>query len=148
MKQLYYPYSSFIQDTKSLAILSNAFNPDALLGIARGGLTLSHFMAQFLEIRNLYTLTSIHYDNEKKLDTFDIFNIPDLSKFKKVLIVDDIVDSGETISKILIILNKKFPNIQFKVASLFYKSTAVIQPDFYINETTDWIEFFWEVDVQ
>lgn len=148
MKKLYYPYSSFIQDTKSLAILSNAFNPDALLGIARGGLTLSHFMAQFLEIRNLYTLTSIHYDNEKKLDTFDIFNIPDLSKFKKVLIVDDIVDSGETISKILIILNKKFPNIQFKVASLFYKSTAVIQPDFYINETTDWIEFFWEVDVQ
>ena len=32
-------------------------------------------MAQALDMRNLYTLNSIHYEGELKLDTFNIFNI-------------------------------------------------------------------------
>ena len=39
---------------------------------------------------------------------------------KKVLIIDDIIDSGETMQEILIILNDKYPNIEFKIATLFY----------------------------
>ena len=60
-------------------------------------------------------LNSIHYEGQKKLDTFNIFNIPDLSNAKKVLIIDDIIDSGETMQEILIILNDKYPNIEFKI---------------------------------
>lgn len=46
------------------------------------------------------------------------------------------------------ILIEKFPNTEFKLATLFYKKTALIKPDFYIKETDMWIEFFWEVDIQ
>lgn len=148
MEKLYYSYDLFKKDTQNLVDKCRHFEPEILLAVARGGLTLAHLMSQAMNIRNLYTLNSIHYDGEKKLNTFNIFNIPDLSSFKRVLIVDDIIDSGETINEVLGILRDKFPDVEFKVASLFYKSTAIIQPDFTVNEATDWIDFFWEIDVK
>ena len=63
-------------------------------------------------------------------------------------IIDDIVDSGETMKEILFILKEKFPNIEFKIATLFYKNTALIKPDFSVREANEWIDFFWEVDVK
>ena len=148
MKKLYYGYDLFINDTQILVDKSRDFKPEILLAVARGGLTLSHLMAQAFNIRDLYTLNSIHYDGEKKLDSFDVFNIPDLSWANRVLIIDDIVDSGETMKEILFILKEKFQNIEFKIATLFYKNTALIKPDFSIREANEWIDFFWEVDVK
>ena len=148
MKKLYYGYDLFIKDTQELVNNCRIFEPEILLAVARGGLTLSHLMAQALNIRDLYTLNSIHYEGEKKLDTFNIFNIPDLSLANRVLIIDDIIDSGETMKEILSILKEKFPNIEFKIASLFYKTTALIKPDFSVREANEWIDFFWEVDVK
>lgn len=146
MEKLYYDYETFVKDTKQLAQKSKEFQPDVLLAIARGGLTLGHFLAQAFDMRNLYTLNSIHYEGELKLDTFNIFNIPDLSHAKKVLIIDDIIDSGETMEEILKLLHSKFPNVEFKLATLFYKKTAVLQPDYTVKEATQWIDFFWEKD--
>lgn len=148
MKKLYYSYDLFKNDTQILVDKCRDFEPEILLAIARGGVTLSHLMAQALDIRNLFTLNSIHYEKEQKLDTFNIFNIPDLSNAKKVLIIDDIIDSGETMKEILSILNEKFPNVEFKIATLFYKSAALIKPDFCVREANEWIDFFWEVDVK
>ena len=148
MKKLYYGYDLFKKDTQELVNKCRIFEPEILLAVARGGLTLSHLMSQALNIRDLYTLNSIHYEGEKKLDTFNIFNIPDLSWANRVLIVDDIIDSGETMKEILFILKEKFPNIEFKIASLFYKTTALIKPDFSVREANEWIDFFWEVDVK
>ena len=148
MEKLYYSYELFKEDTQKLVDMCRDFEPEILLAVARGGLTLSHLMAQALNMRNLYTLNSIHYEGELKLDTFNIFNIPDLSHAKKVLIIDDIVDSGETMREILKVLKEKFPNVQFKLATLFYKKTAVIQPDFSVREANEWIDFFWEIDVK
>lgn len=148
MEKYYYSYEEFIQDTTELIKLSREFNADVLLGAARGGLTLSHFMGEALNTRNVYSLNSIHYEGTTKLDTFDIFNIPDLSKASKVLILDDIVDSGETMVEILKLLKEQFPHIEFKLATLFYKKTALLQPDYAVKEATQWIEFFWEKDIK
>ncbi len=148
MEKLYYSYDLFVEDTQKLVDSCRDYNPDVLLAIARGGLTLSHLMAQAMDMRNLYSLNSIHYEAEQKLDTFNIFNIPDMSKAKKVLVIDDIVDSGETMQEIFKILNEKFPNTEFKLATLFYKKTAILQPDYTVREATQWIDFFWEKDIK
>ena len=148
MEKLYYSYELFKKDTQILVDKCRDFEPEILLAVARGGLTLAHLMSQAMDMRNLYTLNSIHYEGDLKLDTFNIFNIPDVSHAKKVLIVDDIVDSGETIREILKVLNEKFPNVEFRLATLFYKKTAVLKPDYYIKEANQWIDFFWEVDVK
>lgn len=148
MEKLYYSYDLFKEDTKELVKKSKDYEPDVLLAIARGGLTLAHLMSEAMNMRNLYTLNSIHYEGELKLDTFNIFNIPDISHAKKVLIIDDIVDSGETMEEILKILKEKFPYVEFRLATLFYKKTAVLQPDYSVREATQWINFFWEEDLK
>lgn len=148
MEKFYYSYDLFKNDTQVLVDKCKVFEPDILLAIARGGLTLSHFMSQAMNIRNLFTLNSIHYEKETKLDTFNIFNIPDLSFAKRVLIIDDIIDSGETMKEVLKLLKDKFPHVEFKIATLFYKKSALIQPDFYVKEANVWIDFFWEIHIK
>jgi len=41
----YYSYEEFVKDTRKLIQEVKGFNPDAIIGIARGGLTLSHAVA-------------------------------------------------------------------------------------------------------
>ncbi|MCI6988774.1 MAG: phosphoribosyltransferase [Campylobacter sp.] len=142
---IYYSFEEFRNDAKELAArLKNEFDPEAIVAIARGGMTLGHAVAMILDNRNLFTLNSIHYDGDKKLDEVKIFNIPDLSKFKSVILVDDMIDSGESMSEILRVLKRDYPSVNFKVATIFYKKRALLKPDFCIKEAKEWIEFFWE----
>ena len=147
MEKIYYSYEECVQDCKTLTPKLKEYNPDALIAIARGGLTLGHLLGEALETREIYTLNSIHYDGMQKLDTFNIFNIPDLSKRHKVVLIDDIIDSGESMVEILKILKTKYPHCEFKIATIYYKPTALIQPDFTVKEAKGWIDFFWEVDL-
>ena len=147
MKKLYYSYEMLKNDTFELLNLCKNFKEDAILGVSRGGLTLSHLMSQALNQRNLFIINAISYNKKEQKDIVEIFNIPNLSGFNKVLIVDDIIDSGKTIKDVISLLNKTYPNIEFKIATLFYKEDALVKPDFSVNKTDIWIEFFWEVDL-
>lgn len=147
MNKLYYSYEMCKQDAKKLVELVKPYKNDAILSIARGGLTLTHLISQALNQREISFLNTISYDRKTQKNSIEIFNIPNLSNYKKVLIVDDIVDSGKTMRAIFELLNKEYPNTEFKLATLFYRPTALLKPDFYIHKTDIWIEFFWEVDV-
>jgi len=142
----YYSYEEFVTDTKHLVEFSQDFKADTLLAIARGGLTLGHAFAHATDNRKLFTINSILYEGEQKGHSCEIFNMPELKESKKVLILDDIVDSGQTIKEVLAHLKGCFPQVEFKIASLFYKPTAVVQPDYFVHEAKEWIEFFWEKD--
>ena len=145
---IFYGYDEFQNDVKVMARqINDTFTPDVILAIARGGLTLGHSLAVALDNRNLFTLNSIHYEDTQKLDTIKIFNIPDLSKFKKILLVDDIIDSGESMTEIKKELLRIYPHIDLKIASVFYKQKALIQPDYKIKEATEWVEFFWDIRI-
>lgn len=86
-------------------------------------------------------------NNTKKLDTIEIFNIPDLSKHKKILLIDDIVDSGESLAEIKKVLLEKFPHIELKITTIFYKKTALLEPDFKVKEATEWVDFYWDINL-
>ncbi|AQW80734.1 putative nucleotide phosphoribosyltransferase [Campylobacter pinnipediorum subsp. pinnipediorum] len=142
----FYSYDEFEKDIKAMAReIKNDFSPDAILAIARGGMTIGHFMAIALQNRNLFSLNSIHYNEQSKLDTINIFNIPDLSNVNKILVVDDIVDSGESMAEIKKTLLKLYPHLDIKIATIFYKKTALLMPDYKAKEATEWIEFFWDI---
>ena len=147
MDKVYYSYDECLKDCKILIPQIKKYNPDAIVAIARGGLVLGHLLSEALETREIYSLNSIHYDGTTKLNTFEIFNIPDLSRKHKIVLVDDIVDSGESMVEILKILKEKYPHCEFKIATVYYKSSALIQPDFTVREAKSWIEFFWEIDL-
>lgn len=144
----YYAYEEFQKEIIPFTCkIKEEFNPDVLLAIARGGMTLGHFLAEGMGNRNLFSLNSIHYEDTQKLDTIKIFNIPDLNSYKKVLLVDDIIDSGETMIEIKRVLMEKYPHLELKVASVFYKPSALLIPEFYIKEAKEWIDFFWSIKI-
>ncbi len=142
----YYSYETFKLDTNKLIKEVKLFEADAIVGIARGGLILSHCMSEGLNIRNVQSLRTELYDDTQKRDKITIYDDCNLGGLKKVLVVDDIADSGETLDAVMDKLTQKYKDIEFKSATLFYKKTSTYQPHFWINEATEWIEFFWEKD--
>ena len=145
MIKYYYNYQEFISDTKEL-IQKIDWEFDVIIGIARGGLTLSHILGEYYNIRAVYSLNTIGYNDTKKLDNIEIFNIPNIENSLNVLIVDDIVDSGDTLKLVIDTLSAKYPTCIFKSASIFYKKTAIIEPNWSVKEAKEWIDFFWSVD--
>lgn len=140
-----YTFEELDKDARKISTqIRDEFAPDAIVAIARGGLTFGHAISNALHLRQIFSINSIHYNDTQKLDTIEVFNVPDLRKYKKILLVDDIVDSGESMAEIKRVLLNKFPHIELKVAVIFYKSHALIKPEFKISETNEWINFFWE----
>ena len=141
----YYNYQEFISDCRVLTKKID-WEFDTIVGVARGGLTLSHILGEYYNIRAVYTINTIGYNNTKKLDNLKIFNIPNLENSKMVLIVDDIVDSGDTLKLVIDTLSNKYPNCTFKSVSIFYKEMAIVQPTWSVKEAKEWIDFFWSED--
>ena len=145
MKQ-YYSYDFFKKDTLALLKQLENFKPQSVVGIARGGLTLSHALAEGMDIREVQTIRTELYDGSSKREELTLFGECNFEGKKRVLVVDDISDSGDTLVAIMNHLKSSFPDIEFKSATLFYKKTSKYEPHFWINEANNWIEFFWEVD--
>ena len=146
MEKRYYSYEDFLNDTKVL-IQKIEWQFDVILPIARGGLSLGHLLGEHYDIRAVYAINTIGYEDTLKLESVKVFNVPELPGAKNVLIVDDIVDSGDTVIEVLRVLRQRYPEVTFKVASLFYKKSAKIAPNWYVHEADTWIEFFWSVDL-
>jgi xanthine phosphoribosyltransferase len=137
----FYSYEKFREDIyNSISVLEKE-NFDAIIGISRGGLTFSHFLAENLDIRQVYSIGAISYNETEKLDDLQLYGIPNFQNEKKILIVDDIADSGRTLQETLNHFQKF--SIEFKTATIFYKESSVFKPNFFFHKTENWIEFFW-----
>ena len=147
MQKIYYPYEEFRDDLKILiGKIDQDF--DAILGIARGGLSMAQLLGEYYDLREVYSINTVGYEDTHKNESVEVFNIPELKSSTKVLIVDDIVDSGDTLVEVLAVLHEKYPNVTFITASIFYKKTAKITHTWYVKEPKGWIDFFWSVDLK
>ncbi|ABB43676.1 Phosphoribosyltransferase [Sulfurimonas denitrificans DSM 1251] len=142
----YYNYETFKNDTNKLLLLLREHDFEAIVTVARGGFTLAHAVSQGLNIRDVQSIRTELYDKDKKREKIKLFQKCDFRNLKRVLLLDDISDSGETLSAVMGYLKEEFKEIEFKSATLFYKKTSMYEPDFWINEVDDWIDFFWERD--
>jgi xanthine phosphoribosyltransferase len=136
----FYSYEEMKKDLENLKLSEI----DAIVAIARGGMTLAHHLAEKLSLKEVFTINASSYNKKEKISNVKINNIPDLRNFKNILIVDDISDSGETFLEVTKKLKENYPNKNFKTLSIFYKPTSKFKPDFYFHKTNEWIKFFWE----
>lgn len=107
---------------------------------------LAHALSMALDVRNLQSVRVESYDGDRQRDTLSIMGECDFNGSNRVLIVDDIVDSGQTLEALLTIFRTRYPHITFKSTAIYTKPSALLQPDYSLYEATDWIEFFWERD--
>mgnify|MGYP000873808469 CR=1 FL=1 len=130
-------------------VLQGNFNPDVLVGITRGGIVPLGLLAgeHMFNNRNIRMISIASYegmDKQKELKLLTSIHIDDYKGFKKILVIDDIVDTGDTIKHVLGLLNEYLPQAIIKSAALFYKKKSCMEPNYYVQETSDWIVFPWE----
>jgi len=140
----YYDYDAFESDMNAMLPDIRAFEPDTILALARGGMIGAQLLGYALDIRNIKLLRVASYDGEAQRETVSIEDRCDLRNARRVLIVDDIVDSGKTLEKVRAHLLELYPGIVLKCAAPWYKTSAAVLPEFRVREATEWIEFFWD----
>lgn len=127
----------------------NAADYDAVLAITRGGMIPACLVSEVLDIRNVLTAAVMFYtDVEQTLDEPVFLQFPSdaLLVGKRVLIVDDVWDSGKTAYSV----REKVRRAGGKptVAVIHYKPGKSRfpgdGPDFYALETDAWIVYPWD----
>lgn len=121
---------------------------DGMLAVTRGGLVPAGLIAYHLGIRNILVAAVQFYSGvgrRAETPTFLQFPADPFLSGKTILIVDDIWDSGKTISsvKARVLAAGGTP----VTAVLHYKPTASLfddQPEYYVEATDAWIVYPWE----
>lgn len=115
---------------------------DYIVGITRGGLIPAVFLSHRLGI----PMISINWSTRDSGITLIDKSTSNILQGRNVLIVEDIIDSGETLKQLMIEMST-FCTID--VATLIYNTQQSIEPKFYDvtidrTEYVHWINFFWE----
>jgi hypothetical protein len=130
----------------SQKIRDSGFMPDIVVAIARGGWCPARILCDFLLQKNLYSINIEHWGITASITGEAKITNPlhiDLSG-KRVLIVDDIADTGESV-KIALGHIKTLGAKEVKTATLQYITTSSFVPDYY-EETLEqwkWVVFPW-----
>jgi hypothetical protein len=123
---------------------------DVMLVITRGGMVPACIVSERLNLRNILVAAVMFYtEQERTLDKpiFLQFPADPLLNEKRVLIVDDVWDSGRTIMAVRerVMDAGGFPD----TAVLHYKPRRTAysdaRPDYFVDETDAWIVYPWDV---
>ena len=126
-------------------IIDSGYAPDFMVGLARGGWVLSRVLCDYLGIKDLVSLKVEHWgvtatpDGKAQLKyPFDI----DLTG-RQVLVVDDITDTGESMTIAVDYVENKNP-AEVRTATLRHIIGSKFTPDYYGDEITwRWVVFPW-----
>jgi hypoxanthine phosphoribosyltransferase len=145
---VYISWEQLYLDTLELSkkIAHSGYRPDVMVAIARGGWVVGRILSDLLGIREVYAVTVKFYrdvakpgDKPTLLQELNV----DLAS-RQILVVDDIVDTGETLKETLRHIFDKKPR-ELKTAALYVKSWSPIKPDFYVREYSSWVVFPYEI---
>ncbi len=118
---------------------------DCIVGVSRGGLVPTRLMSDLLEIQNVMITKSEYYTDLGRRRKRPIITqkIVENLAGKRVLLVDDVADTGESLVEIKKYLLSKKPK-SVTVATLYIKPWSKVIPDYYTQRTDSWIIFPWE----
>lgn len=127
-----------------LMVRDSGFRPDVILGVARGGWVPARLLADFFRIKETANIKIDFYNdiNTREEEPRITQAAPDLSG-KKVLVVDDVADTGKSLQKVIEQLDR-MDNCEYRTLTIYYKPQSIIKPDYYLIETTKWVVFGWE----
>lgn len=127
-------------------VADSGYQPDIIIPIARGGLIPGGALSYSLGVKLSDTMNVEFYTdvNETLPDPVLLEPLLDVRSLKecRVLVVDDVVDSGRTLDLVLDILRKEQVT-EVRSAVLYGKPTSVVDPDYVWRRTDQWICFPW-----
>ncbi|HDJ97386.1 MAG TPA: phosphoribosyltransferase [Thermofilum sp.] len=125
----------------SQKILESGWRPNIIVAIARGGFVPARLLCDFMDIHELLSIQIVHWGRAAEITTEAHVKYPyqlDLLG-KKVLIVDDICDTGDSLIVAKKYVEENWKPDEVKLATLQWISpVAKITPDYYVDEVKDW----------
>ena len=151
-----YTYDEFVDGVKSITkqIEESDFLPDLIVGIVRGGGVPAVYLSHRLKV----PVQMVHWNTRDDTEWGNEHNawVPEeIQGGLKVLVVDDIVDGGDTIKELLEDWQQSVAGLgklntdNIKVAAMWYNTAQDVVVDFY-HKTVDrsedqrWVIFPWE----
>ncbi|MEJ2281785.1 MAG: phosphoribosyltransferase [Candidatus Bathyarchaeota archaeon] len=127
-------------------IQKSHFEPDLIVGISRGGLIPARILSDLLQNPKLASITTEFYFGIGKPTSKPVITqqISISIKNKKILVVDDVADSGKSLTLINHHLKEKGAK-EIKFVTIYLKFQSSFIPDYYKLKTNDWIVFPWEL---
>ncbi len=136
-------------------ILDSGWRPDVLIGLWRGGSPIAIAVHEFLNyagcslrhaVVTCRSYTGLDQRAEVVFENLDAA-LANIARNSRVLVVDDIFDTGHTARGCLDRLHAVSTDV--RIATLFWKPThnqTDLRPDYYIHCTDDWVVFPHELD--
>ena len=163
MDKLFIQADELLSDSFKLAwkVYESGYRPNYIIGVWRGGAPIGIAVQEFLDVLGVSSdhiaiRTSSYYginqqSKEVRVHGID-YLISNMNAEDKLLIVDDVFDSGRSIKAILDTLKEKSrKNIphDIRMAMPWYKperNIIDVEPDYFVHETDDWLVFPHEMD--
>jgi len=128
-------------------MLRDGYRPDVLIGLLRGGIVPARIFSDMFDILiDFFALDVKLYDGvnsrRDKPVIRSFFSLDEIQGCKKILVVDDIWDSGKTMNAVLDMLKGR----DVTTATVFWKEGAEKMPDYChsIAAKDEWIVFPWD----
>ena len=122
------------------------FHPDVIIALGRGGMIPARLLSDILGVSTVYLFgIKLYTGVGVRGDKVSVEPFSHIIEKKKILLLDDILDSGITIEKTLEVLKKKRPEA-IKVATLLCKKNRNNKPSYFASDAEEdtWIVFPWE----
>lgn len=148
MTDLHVTWDDYNRLIERLAVIvhDSGWQFDNIICLARGGLRVGDALSRIFD-KPLGVMTTSSYRAsggtvQGHLKIGDkISSAEDVTR-GRVLLADDLVDSGETLQAVLPELKRRYPEIiELRTAVLWYKAVSVYRPDYYVEylATSPWI---------
>ncbi len=129
----------------AFVIHESGYRPDLVVAIARGGMLFAGGLSYALGVKacdalNIEFYTGIGETLPEPSILKPLLDVDALDD-ARVLLVDDVADSGRTLRLAVDLLAARAAEVRSAV--LYTKPTTIIQPDYTWAETAKWITFPW-----
>ena len=140
-------WDSFGAASRSLAraVLDDGYAADLILSIARGGLFCAGALAYALDIKRMHVVNVEFYTGVQARLAEPVIlppaPRPDDIRGARVLIADDVTDTGRTIALVKQFCESAAADV--RCAVVFEKPHTVLRADYVWRYTSAWIDFPW-----
>ncbi|NIP67273.1 phosphoribosyltransferase [Candidatus Bathyarchaeota archaeon] len=126
-------------------IREDSFEPHLIVGVSRGGWPPARVMSDLLETPQIANVKAEFYVGVAQSEGEPVITQPVSASVedKKVLVVDDVADTGKSLSLVDAHLRQKGA-AEVKIATIYYKPWSIVVPHYYQRETSSWVVFPWE----
>ena len=129
-------------------IADDGYEPEIIIAVARGGLVAAGALSYALGVKlsdaiNVEFYTDVHTTLPDPILLEPMLDVASISG-RKLLVVDDVAESGRTMKLVLEILREQ--GAEVRSAVLYEKSVSVVKPDYTWRHTDEWIVFPWSAE--